>query len=155
MNGLEVMKISDNQRIKWEHTTSIEEGGVFSPNGNFVAYVSDLSGRPEVYVKSFTGEGARIPVSANGGTEPIWSPDGLEIFYWEYDKLMAVPVESNSQMTLGSPKMLFEGSFKKTDYGGGQASYDISPDGSRFLMINQSSQFRPKVINVILDWDKM
>jgi hypothetical protein len=85
----------------------------------------------------------------------LWSPDSKEIFYREYDKLMAVSVKNSTPLTLSPPKLSFEGSFKTMDYGGRQANCNITPDGSRFLMINQTSQSKPRVINVILNWDKM
>ncbi len=94
-------------------------------------------------------------MSVQGGNEPLWSRDGKEIFYWEYDKLMVVSVTNIATLSLGQPKMLFEGSFKKTGYGGGQNNYDITPDGSKFVMINQTSEIRPRVINIILNWQEL
>ena len=155
VQDLEVMGFANNLRIIWEQTSNSENGGVFSPDGNWIVYVSDLSGRNEIYVRPSSTTGARKQVSVQGGTEPLWSPDGKEIFYREYDKLLVVSVEDTAPLSLGPPKMLFEGSFKTTDYGGGQHNYDITLDGSRFVMINRSSSARPRVINVILNWDKM
>jgi len=108
-----------------------------------------------VYVKSFQAEGPLTQVSAQGGTEPIWSPDGKEIFYREYDKLVSVPVINDSPLELGQSTILFEGSFKKSTYAGWQANYDINSDGTRFVMIKQTSESKPRVINVVLNWDKM
>lgn len=154
-HDLEVMDFANSIRKSWEQTSNSEIGGVFSPDGNWIAYVSDISGRYEIYVRASSATGARKQVSVHGGTEPLWSPDGKEIFYREYDKLLVVSVEDTAPLSLGPPKMLFEGSFKTTDYGGGQHNYDITLDGSRFVMINRPSSARPRVINVILNWDKM
>jgi Tol biopolymer transport system component len=155
LRNLEVMNTSKYNRDSLLVTPNSEHGGMFSPNGKWIAYVSDYSGREEVYIRPFLAEGNGKQVSVQGGTEPVWSPDGKEIFYRDYDKLMAVSVKNSTPLTLSPPKMLFEGSFKTMDYGGGQANYDIAPDGSRFVMINQTSRYRPRVIDVILNWDKI
>ncbi len=155
LRNLEVMNTSKYNRDSLLVTPNSEHGGMFSPNGKWIAYVSDYSGREEVYIRPFLAEANGKQVSVQGGTEPVWSPDGKEIFYRDYDKLMAVSVKNSTPLTLSPPKMLFEGSFKTMDYGGGQANYDIAPDGSRFVMINQTSRYRPRVIDVILNWDKI
>jgi Tol biopolymer transport system component len=102
---------------------------VFSPDGHWVAYVSNESGRSEVYVAPFPGPGGRFIISTEGGSEPRWSRDGRELFYRNGNKMMAVDVQSGSTFRAGTPRLLFEG-----DY----VSYDVSPDGRRFLMIKSS-----------------
>ena len=154
-SDLEVMSTITDQQKSWEQTSNSENGGVFSPDGKWIAYVSDLSGWDEVYVKPFSAGGSRIQVSVHGGIEPLWSPDGKEIFYREYDKLMVVSVENGPSLILGSPQLLFEGSYKTSGYGGWAHNYDITPDGSRFVMINQTSQTRIREINVVINWDKI
>jgi Tol biopolymer transport system component len=153
--NLEVLNTSNYHPDSLLVTPNSESGGMFSPNGEWIAYVSDFTGRQEVYVRPFLAEGSGKQVSVQGGTEPLWSPDGKEIFYRNYDKLMAVSVKNNTPLTLSPPRLLFEGSFKTSEIGGGQANYDINTDGSRFVMINQTSRYRPRVIDVILNWDKI
>jgi Tol biopolymer transport system component len=155
VHDLELMNIADERRTIWAQSKYSEGGGVFSPDTRWIAYVSDFSGHNEVYIKSFGSNGPPTQVSTAGGTEPVWSPDGKELYYREYDKLISVPVTNSSPLKLGQPKILFEKSFKMNDYGGNQANYDISPDGSRFLMIRNTSESKPRVVNVILNWDKL
>ena len=73
-----------------------ERGGAFSPDGKSFAYVSDMSGRDEVYVEPFPGPGERVPISSDGGLQPVWSRDRRELFYRQGDALMAVPVATRS-----------------------------------------------------------
>ena len=131
-----------------------ETGARFSPNGHWVAYVSDRSGRREVYVRSFPDQGDAQQMSTNGGQEPVWSRDGNELFYRESDKLMAVTLESDPTSTASPPKLLFEGQFERTTFGGRNSNYDVSPDGSRFIMIRRKNPVTPTVIHVVLNWPK-
>jgi serine/threonine protein kinase/Tol biopolymer transport system component len=114
--------------------------GQFSPDGRFVAYSSDESGRTEVYVRAFpTGEGRR-QISAQGGAQPRWRSDGREIFYVSPSgTVMAVALSvSSSELTAGSPVPLFtEPSLRVNNsmfFYGGAAGYDVSRDGKRFLV---------------------
>jgi len=89
-----------------------------SPDGRFVAYISDESGRQEIYVQSFPDGAAKWPVSANSGVQPLWSKDGNELFYVQGDTLMAAPVTAGSEgFTTGTASPLLShagwlGSFK-------------------------------------------
>lgn len=79
------------------------------------------------------GPGARYLISTNGGREPVWSRDGRELFYRENTALLAVSVETRGSFRAGTPKLLFDGPYQADSTG--HASYDVSPDGRRFLMI--------------------
>ncbi len=125
-----------------------------SKNGRWLAYVSNESGKYEVYVRPFPDVGAgRWQVSTNGGENPLWSPDGRELFFRSRDAVMAVSVKTDPGFSYETPKILFQGSyFLLTGVVG--TLWDISPDGKRFLMIKQSpgeSGSNPK-INVVLNW---
>jgi len=109
-----------------------------SPDGLWLAYVSDESGRPEVYVQPFPGPGTRHQISNNGGREPLWARDGRTLYYLaptapagDDQIVTAVPVASGTRFTGGKPKPLFQ-----TRYGGTTPvrGYDIAKDG-RFLMV--------------------
>jgi len=122
---------------------------MLSPDGRWLAYVSDESGRYEVYVQSWPESASRALVSAHGGTGPAWSGDGTELFYQNGEAMMAVPVEAGTSFSAGTPELLFEGSFKLGVYG--SISYDVSTDG-RFLMMERSRDETADRLHVVLDW---
>jgi serine/threonine-protein kinase len=121
----------------------------FSGDGRWVAYTSDVSGRDEVYVRQFP-EGGRIwRVSIDGGEEPLWSPDGRELFYRNGHAWMVVPVQTTPEFSLGTPRQQFEGAYLQIS----GYSYDIAPDGKRFIMakgVNQ--QTTTTQLNVVVNW---
>jgi eukaryotic-like serine/threonine-protein kinase len=131
-----------------------------SPNGRWMAYMSDESGKDEVYVRPFPDvEGGRWQASTGGGDSPLWSPDGRELFYRNGDAVMTVPVKTDPSYSQETPKTLFHGI-----YLGGTVTnsalgrrWDIGPDGKRFLMIKEpgsaaSAGGGPRKINIVLNW---
>lgn len=82
-----------------------------SPDGRWLAYVSDETGRPEVYVQAFPNPGARYLISANRGREPVWSRDGRQLFYRGGGRLMTVTVTAGDSFTASVPSPLFEDRF--------------------------------------------
>jgi serine/threonine-protein kinase len=127
-----------------------EHSPMFSPDGRWLAYVSDESGREEVYVRPYPGPGAKHAVSTEGGREPAWSPDGRELFYRSGNKMIVAPVETAPDFTAGTPRVLFEGPYIM--YLGGGNNYDVTADGRRFLMIRRELGPAPTQINVVLNW---
>lgn len=124
-------------------------GGAFSPDGHWIAYVSNESGRNEIYVRSFTEGGAGVaagkwPVSTAGGYDPRWRSDGKELFFITYGKVWAVPVKPGTTFTAGIPVGLFDvpGAFL----------LDASPDGHRFLITRMLPEGRAGVVNICLNW---
>ena len=117
-----------------------------------MAYISDESGRYEVYVQPFPGPGGKWQISTEGGTEPVWNPKGRELFYRNASKMMAVDVATQETFSAGKPKVLFEGPYVPTPRS--FPDYDVSPDGQRFLMLkaNEQAQGAPAQINVVLNW---
>jgi serine/threonine protein kinase/Tol biopolymer transport system component len=125
----------------------------FSPDGHWLAYISNESGRYEVYVQAYPGPGGKYQISTDGGTEPVWNPKGRELFYRNGNKMMAVEITSQPTFKAGAPRMLFEGQFEPGPFQ--IANYDVSPDGQRFLMIKpdeQSSSSSPTQIVVVQNW---
>jgi Tol biopolymer transport system component len=113
-----------------------------------MAYVSDESGRYEVYVQDFPGRGGKTLVSTNGGTEPAWSPDGTELLYRNGNRMMVSTMKSPSP---GKPEILFQGSFVASDPNWNSLrNYDISPDGRRFVMVRQTASSNQ--LNVVLNF---
>ena len=125
-----------------------------SPDGRWMAYASNESGKDEIYVRPFPEvEKGRWLVSPGGGDSALWSPDGRELFYRKDDAIMAVPVETGPTFQAGKPQILFRGVY--VDLTGTEGHpWDISPDGKRFLMIrdpDRPADLRPK-INIVANW---
>ncbi len=130
-----------------------ETGAMFSPNGRWLAYMSNETGRYEVYVQPFSVTGPRgtKQISVGGGTEPVWAPDSRELFYRNGDKMMAVAIETDPELSIGTPRLLFEKRFLAGPPWA-RRNYDISPDGQRFLMIQREQDLVPTEIIVVLNW---
>lgn len=120
----------------------------FSPDGRFIAYESNESGRPEIYVQPFPGPGGKWQISTEGGARPVWPRKDSEIFYIAGKKLMAVPVQTSPTFSAGTPKVLFESEFYDSGH-----YYDASPDGKQFFFIKSVGQATSvSQINVVLNW---
>jgi serine/threonine-protein kinase len=133
-----VLRLSDRTAQPFLRTPFNESSPSFSPDGHWLAYVSDESGRWEVYVQPYPGPGGKWPISQDGGTEPVWNPNGKELFYRSGNKLMAVEVTTQFGFATSKPRTLFQGPYTST--GATLPFYDVSPDGQRFLMLKGSDQ---------------
>ena len=122
--------------------TATESRGRFSPDGRWLAYNSDESGQPEVYVRPFAGSGGRVAISSGGGVTPVWSPDGNHIYYWQGSRMMEATLSREPSLHVVSRESLFQGQY--------QVMYDVSHDGNRFLMVE--SQGSGVKLVVIPDW---
>jgi len=124
----------------------------FSPDGRWIAYSSNETGRYEVFVQAFEAAGGgKRQISTEGGTEPIWSRDGKELFYRNGDRMMAVDISTKPSFSHGTPRLLFEGQYTVGPLS--IASYDVTPDGRHFVML-QSSDSSPGAtqIHVVQNW---
>ena len=136
-------------------TPNDEYSPEFSPDGKWIAYASDESGGLGVYVQSYPDLETKELVGMSSGAdgEPKWSPDGRELFYRDGTRMMAVSVDLGPEISMGRPRVLFDG-----PYDGdldGITGYDISADGSRFLMVRPTTEataLEPKGIHVVLNW---
>jgi len=131
----------------------------FSPDGKWIAYVSDETGRNEVYVQSYPGPGPKIQMSADGGTDPVWASRTGELFYRNEDKMMVVAVTLQPRFNAGKPRLLWTGHYSHGMSGScgppgtTSSNYDVTPDGQRFLKITDSEQdATPTQVNVVLNW---
>ena len=126
----------------------------FSPDGHWLAYASDDSGRREIYVQPYPGPGGKWQVSTDGGTEPVWNRNGRELFYRNGDKMMAVDISTQTGFAAGKPRQLFEGRYLMNAAGFARPNFDVSADGQRFLMLKpvEREQAAPTQINVVLNW---
>ena len=132
--------------------TSTLKGGRFSPDGKWVAYSSNESGRWEVYVTSFPDAHGKWQVSNAGGVEPKWRGDGKELFYLSPDsKMMAVPVKTGSSFDPGTPMVLFQANPREMLATSEQFSYEASQDGQRFL-VNTHLKTAMTPLSVVLNW---
>jgi Tol biopolymer transport system component len=151
--GMDIWTLrSNDQRAQPFLQTRFNEGAPrFSPDGRWLAYVSDESGRWEIYVQPYPGPGGKWQISTDGGREPVWNRNGRELFYRNGDKMMAVDVTADPTFSASKPRMLFEGNYQPA----AQAlpAYDVSPDGQRFLMTKPVKQAQVATqINVVLNW---
>ncbi len=125
---------------------------VLSTDGQWLAYVSKERGEPRVYASRYSEPEVKWQISGEeGGREPVWSPDGTELFYRSEDRMMAVSVETEPTFSAGKPEVLFEGSYLSSESDPEFQYYDISPDGQRFLMI-KAEEGSTAPINVVLNW---
>jgi eukaryotic-like serine/threonine-protein kinase len=131
-------------------TSGFDGGAQFSPNGHWMAYASDESGQMQVYVRPFPGPDRRWQVSTQGGTQPLWSRNGKEIFYRVGNAMMVVNVSADGNLTLSQPRQLFEQHYVFQNVS--LANYDLSPDGQRFLMIKDEAGSGR--LNVVLHWSE-
>jgi serine/threonine-protein kinase len=121
---------------------------LWSPDGRWVAYSSDESGRWEVYVEPYRSPGPKIMVSTAGGFQPVWSQDGRELYYRYEDKVMMATVETEPEFKVTRTEKLFDGRYLcRVDH----TDYDVAPNG-RFLMIQEPEQSSPLGINITLNW---
>jgi serine/threonine-protein kinase len=120
------------------HTEFAESNGVVSPDGRWLAYQSNESGPSQIYVRSFPNVDSRLhQISTNGGTRPVWGPNGRELFYVNGNAngsvtMMAVPVQMGATFVAGTLQRLFDGTFF---VGANGRTYDVTPDGQHFVMI--------------------
>jgi serine/threonine-protein kinase len=125
---------------------------VLSSDGQWLAYVSTEGGESSVYVSRYSEPEAKWQISGEeGGREPLWSPDGTELFYRSGDRMMVVSIQTEPAFNAGKPTLLFEESYVSSEFDPEFQYYDISPDGQRFLMIKEDQQEAGQ-INVILNW---
>ena len=115
-----------------------ERDAKISPDGRWIAYTSDETGRDEVYVQALTGSGGKYQVSSEGGFGALWARSGRELFYRNGNKVMAVAVTTQRGFGASSPRPLFEGSYEI--HARREGIWDVTPDGQRFLMVKPTGQ---------------
>lgn len=129
-------------------TAANEKDARLSPDGRWLTYASDETGRFEIYVRPFPNvDDAKWTISTAGGVSPVWSPDGRELYYRSGNAMMAVSVlQQGSLFSAGSPEPLFTGPFET-----GSPQFDVAPDGS-FVMVEADPDARPTQIHLVLNW---
>jgi hypothetical protein len=148
---------SDRQPEAIVSTRFAEAQPDISPNGRWLAYTSDESGRQEVFVRSYPEPGTLLPISTGGANSPAWSRDGRELFFTTLPtpestlSMMVVDVTTAPTFTAGKPRVLFEGRFRSNSVG---RQYDVAGDGSRFLMMREVERppETPAQMIVVQNW---
>jgi len=120
-----------------------------SPDGQWLAYQSNESGREEVYVKKFPGPGEKMQISGNGGTSPVWGKNRLELFYRNGGKQMVASISTKGAFTAGNPRVLFENPAWAWQSG---PNYDVTPDGKRIIAVELSEGIILSPMHVVLNW---
>ena len=115
---------------------AFETAPAISPDGGWMAYESNETGQNEVYVQRFPTLGGKQTISTAGGRQPLWSPDGRELFYRAPNGMMVVPVETDPTFTAGTPEVLFDTQYF---FNRSERTYDLAPDGQRFLMVKDAA----------------
>jgi eukaryotic-like serine/threonine-protein kinase len=132
----------------FKRTPAVERQGALAPNGLWMAYASNESGRSEIYVEPVPGPGGRQQISIEGGAQPRWVRNGREIVYRNGTKMMSVPVQLQPTFRAGKAIELFD---RKFDPGAAVAGYDVSSDGQTFVM-TRSERDNPTQIRVVIGW---
>ena len=143
---------SNGARENLVATPSNQYAATVSPGGQWLAYQSDDTGRPEVYVRDLGGSGARWQVTFAGGEEPHWSADGSQLVFRSANRLMTVPIEPGKTFRHGQPQGLFDGVYPSGIESG--RSYDVSPTTGRFLLVRpaDASPSSRVVVRIVLNW---
>jgi dipeptidyl aminopeptidase/acylaminoacyl peptidase len=142
--------------------TKFSEGSPkFSPDGKWLAYSTNESGRPEVRAMTFPGPGPNFQLSTDGGTDPVWRHDGKELYYRNGDQMMAVAVSGSAAAPFATPTVLWEARYLAGVgsscgmSGPTSANYDVTADGQRFLMIEDKSEvLQCKLLHVVTNWSR-
>ena len=140
----------DRKPFPLRKTKFAELNGTLSPDGRYLAYQSNESGRVEVYVQEFPEARSKWQVSPDGGREPFWRADGKELFYRAPNaNLMAVPIEKGTTFAAGTPVVLFRGRFAPV---AARGLYRPTPDGQRFLVLSPLGRESIQPATVVMNW---
>ena len=129
----------------------------FSPDGRWLAYRSGRSGRSEINVTPYPGPGPRVQISSDGGSDPVWAPNGRELFFLGPRNgegilsMWAVDITTEPSFSVGNPRELFSGNYRST---GPIGSYDVGLDGQSFLMVKRGPRVKEPVtyLHLTLNW---
>ena len=145
-----LVSLEDRTERMFLQTPASEHGATFSPDGRFVAYVSDELGDSEIFVRPVSGDALQRQISYGGGVEPLWSPTG-ELFYRSRQQVLAVEITTEPSLMVGTPEILFEGPYLLSSVFG--RNYDVTRDGQRFLMIQPPDPSESTArLNAVVNW---
>ena len=151
-SDLWILSLPDLKMTPFSKASATLKNARFSPDGRWVAYGSNESGRWEIYVTSFPDAHGKWQISNGGGDQPKWRSDGKELFYITPDgKIMAAPVTVGANFDAGTPAVLFQANPREMVATSEQVTYDVSRDGQRFL-INTQLKTGTSPMSVVLNW---
>ena len=140
----------------WFESPFRETGGAFSPDGRWIAYVSDESGVQEVYVRPYPGPGSALKVSNGFAIEPLWSRDGRELFFRageNAERFMAVQVGTSGGLSISPPRLLFSSQLAVGGREDRFREYDVSADGKEFVAVRRASSEEPdRRVTIVTNW---
>ena len=137
----------------WNETPYIESVAALSPDGRLMAYVSDESGRNEVYVRPFSGGGGRVKISSEGGNEPVWTRGGAELLFRQGNRFLSVEVRTQPELAAGIPRELFSGEFIAGGREDAPFSYTVSADGSAIYATRAVAPPDPeRTLAIVTNW---
>ncbi len=133
-------------------TDAVEWAGSFAPDMEWFAYVSDETGREEIFVQPFPTTGAKWQISNDGGRAPRWSDDGTEIFYVMNGAMWSARIRTSPNVRIGTPERLFV--HRMDDSGIPIPNYDVTPDGQRFLIVDNDRSTETRSIEIRIGWGR-
>ena len=140
---IEVLSLEDTSKsYTLVNSPQRQASAIVHPGGEWVAYISRESGQYEIYIRHISGTGGITQVTIDGGSLPIWSHDGKNLYYLKNDKVMAVPVQIKPQLQVGKPKELFEIP--------NMISFSVASDG-RFIIAQSDPSNQPQLV-VVTNW---
>jgi len=155
---LMILPLADQKAYAYLQSEFNEAHAQFSPDGKWIAYVTDETGRSEIYVQRFPiVAGTKRQVSTAGGDQPIWRKDQKELYYLAADgKLMALPIQTNGTFEPGVPTALFDTHFSYNTLTSSEThQYDVTADGQRFMLDNLAKLPGTVPVNVMLNWTSL
>jgi len=147
------LDLHDYSQRALAQTPFSEHSGSFSPNGHWIAYSSNQTGRMEIWVRPIASPGAPLRVSSAGGHDPVWSRDGKEIFFENSGTLMSAHVLSDAPLRLASPEIVLAGGFAHDDTDPGLRFFDAAPDG-RLLVVEPATGSSAASVVLLQHWDQ-
>ena len=136
-------------------TKANEACGQSSPDGKWVVFTSDESGRNQIYVQAFPS-GAKWQISKDGGVQPRWRGDGKELFYRDAPGgMVAVGVRTGAAVEAGTPKTLFQTSRNSFDEGVTAINYAVTRDGQQFVVLTDARSQSPEPLTAVLNWTSL
>jgi serine/threonine-protein kinase len=143
----------EKQGRPWLESPYAETAAAFSPDGKWMAFVSDESGRQEVYLRPFLGTGGRTKISSDGGYGPVWSRGGTELLFRRENQFLAVDIRTEPSLTAGAPRVLFSGDFRSGGREDGPFEYAVSRDGNTIYATRELPAPEPeRQLVVVTNW---